>query len=55
MTAPTHTIQSSERPRDSGSRATASGVYVPAMIRKMFEWSSRLSTPVQRGDQLPRW
>ncbi len=32
-----------------------SGVYVPAMIRKMLAWSSRRRTPSMRGLQSPRW
>ncbi len=40
--------------RGGSSRATASGVYVPAMMRKMLAWSKRRSIIVRSGgDQVP--
>ncbi len=39
----------------NGASAKETGVYVPAMSRKMFMWSMRRSTSVTRGDQSPRW
>ena len=42
--------------RQPSSPATATGVYVPAMARKIVEWSSlRQSARALRGDQRPRW
>ncbi|SQC37482.1 Uncharacterised protein [Rothia kristinae] len=37
------------------SMVRASGVYVPAMIREMFEWSRRLKTIRVRSGQYARW
>ncbi len=54
-TAPAHTVQSSATAVPCARSMTASGVYVPAMTRKMFEWSARRSAAVTRGDQVPRW
>src|SRR5919112_5409820 len=53
--APSQTISSSVRALPGSSSSAANGVYEPAMIRKMFEWSRRFSTPWTRGDQVPRW
>ena len=35
--------------------AVGSGLYVPAMIRKMFAWSSRRSTARTCGEPCQRW
>ena len=53
--AATQTTQSSVVWLDPVSSTTVSGVYVPAMIKKMLAWSKRLSRSLVRGDQLPRW
>src|SRR5665647_1885022 len=53
--APAHTMTSRLRLFGQSSSSTASGVYDPAMIRKMLVWSSRRSAAVTLGDQRPRW
>ena len=37
------------------SNVIANGVYVPAMSKKMVEWSSPTGRPSHAGDQVPRW
>ena len=54
-TAPSQRTASSERAGPGPSRATANGVALPAITRKMLAWSQRCSTPVTRGENRPRW
>jgi hypothetical protein len=53
--AAAQTIQSSVVPPRPSRRMTLKGVYVPAMMRKMFEWSRRFRRFSAAGDQVPRW
>ncbi|MDT4878511.1 hypothetical protein FQZ97_1141100 [compost metagenome] len=53
--APVHTTDSMTTRAGPSSRITASGVYDPAMNKKMFEWSNRLRIRHTFGDQVPRW
>ena len=54
-TAPAQTTTSTTRPVRSGIASSANGVYVPAMNRKIMEWSSRATSACRAGvDQLTR-
>ena len=53
--APAHTTARTTVRVVPSSSATHSGVYVPAIIRKMFEWSSRRRRAWVRASHVPRW
>jgi hypothetical protein len=46
---------SSQAPNGWSTASSAKGVYVPAMNRKIIEWSSRFMIFQLRGDQRRRW
>ena len=54
ISAPAHTSTSRIVLDGGSSAATVIGVYVPAMSRKMLEWSIRRRSAVARGDQVRR-
>ena len=53
--APDHTTTSTVARRQPSSPTIATGVYVPAMARKIVEWSSLRHRARAFGDQWPRW
>ena len=54
--APTQTIVSTKRAVPGSIVSAATGVYVPAMNRKIIEWSSRFMIARLRGSRhVRRW
>src|SRR5262245_7647264 len=54
-TAPLHTVARIAAWTVPRSTSTANGVYVPAMNRKIIEWSRRRMTAHPRAVHLRRW